>query len=66
MHIQAAMTLQLYEYEVTSRNKMTYRMRRAKKEKMEAFLVIEVRIPKTMINGRTTSARSVSILVTSR
>ena len=50
----------------TSRNKMTYRMRRAKKEKIEAFLVIEVRIPKTMINGRTISARSVSMLVTSR
>ena len=60
------MTLQPYEHEVTSRNKMTYRMRRAKKEKMEAFLVIEARIPKIMINGRTISATSVSMLVTSK
>ena len=45
---------------------MPYRMRRAKKEKIEAFLVIEVRIPKTMINGRIISAKSVRMLVTSR
>ena len=60
------MTLQRYEHEVTSQSKTTYRKRRAKKEKMEAFLVIEVRILKIMINGRTTSAKSVSMLVTSR
>lgn len=41
-------------------------MRRAKKEKIEAFLVIEVRIPQTMISGRTIRARSINILVTSR
>lgn len=45
---------------------VTHTIRRAKNEKIDAFLAIDVSILEIMINGKATSAVSVSIFVTSR
>ena len=45
---------------------MTHMMRRAKKEKMDAFLAIDVCILEIMISGKAMSAVSVSMFVASR
>ena len=66
LHKQATMTLPLNEHNITSQNSVTYIVRRAKKEKIDAFLAIDVSILETIISGKAMSAVSVSIFVTSR
>lgn len=45
---------------------VTYTIRRAKKEKMDAFLAMDVRIREIMISGKMMSAASVSMFVASK
>lgn len=66
LHTQAAMTLASNEHDITSQELVTYIIRRAKNEKIDAFLAIDVRILETMISGKAMSAVSVSMFVTSR
>ena len=66
LHTQAAMTLSSDEHEITCQVIVTHVVRRAKNEKMEAFLAIDVSILEIMMDGKATSAVSVSKFVTSR
>lgn len=66
LHTQAAMTLPSNEHETTEQNMVTHMIRREKKEKIDAFLGIDVCILEIMISGKAISAESVSMFVTSR
>ena len=66
LHTQAAMTLPSNEHETTEKILVTHVIRRAKKEKIDAFLGIDICILKIMISGKAIRALSVSMLVTSR
>ncbi len=63
------MTLLLLNWRGSERGdgiRVTHMMRRAKKEKMDAFLAIDVRILEIMISGKAMSTVSVTMLVASR
>ena len=64
--MQAAMTLPSHQYNYMFEDVITHKMRRAKNEKIDAFLAIDVCILEIIISGRVMSALSVSILATSK
>ena len=66
LHTQAAITLLSNEHKITRQNVVPYIIRRAKNEKIDTFLAIDVCILEVMISGKAISAVSVSIFVTSR
>ena len=66
LHTQATMTLPSNEHEGTCQNMVTHIIRRAKNEKIDAFLAIDVCTLEIMISGKTISAVSVSMFVISR
>ena len=68
LQIQVAMTLSLNRISTrfSARDVGACIIRRAKKEKMDAFLRIEVRILEIMISGRMIRAVSVSMFVISK
>lgn len=66
LQTQAAMTLPSNEHEITRQNKVTNMIRRAKNDKIDAFLAFDVSILEIMISGKAISAVSVSMFEISR
>ena len=60
------MTLRSDEHEVPSWDVATHMIRKAKNEKMDAFLAIDVCIVEIIISGKIMSAVSVSMFVISK